>query len=116
MIYVIFIIPFMILLIGYLMYKYPHKKINFLVGYRTFSSMKNKEMWDFAHEYCGKVWMILGLMMIIFSSILYFLVWLKVIAFTENIVSGIVLGEVGMLLLSIFIVENKLRKNINNLN
>lgn len=111
MIYVIFIISFMILLIGYLMYKYPPKKINFLVGYRTFSSMKNKEMWDFAHEYCGKIWMILGLMMVILSSILYLLVWLKIISFTENILLIIISGEVVILLLSIFIVENKL-KNI----
>lgn len=111
MIYVIFIIPFMILLIGYLMYKYPPKKINFFVGYRTFSSMKNKEMWDFAHKYCGKVWMLLGLMMVILSSILYLLVWLKIISFTENILLVVVFAQIGMLLLSIFIVENKL-KNI----
>lgn len=111
MIYTIFLVPILIVVVGIWMYKYPPKKINFFVGYRTFSSMKNKEMWDFAHKYCGKIWMILGLMMVILSSILYLLVWLKIISFTENILLIIISGEVVILLLSIFIVENKL-KNI----
>ena len=111
MVYVSFIIPLLMVLTGYLMYKYPPKKINFFVGYRTFSSMKNKEMWDFAHKYCGKVWMLLGLIMIILTFLLSILVWLKVINFTENILLVVVFAQIGMLLLSIFIVENKL-KNI----
>ena len=39
---------------GWLMQKYPPKKINFLYGYRTSSSMKTQERWDFAQGYAAK--------------------------------------------------------------
>ena len=109
MVYVSFIIPVLILILGIWMYKYPPKKINWLIGYRTFKSMKNKEMWDFAHKYCGKLWMLLGLIMIILTFLLYILVWLKVITFNESILLIIVFAQIGMLLLSVLIVENKLK-------
>lgn len=27
-------------------------------------SMKNKDTWNFAHKYCGKLWLILGLILL----------------------------------------------------
>ena len=32
------------------------KEINEVFGYRTPMSMKNKDSWEFAHKYCGKIW------------------------------------------------------------
>lgn len=109
MVYVSFIIPVLILILGIWMYKYPPKKINWLIGYRTFKSMKNKEMWDFAHKYCGKLWMLIGLLMCILTLFLCLIVWLKVITFTENILLIATFIQIGMLLLSVLIVENKLK-------
>lgn len=45
------------------MLKFPPKKINFLYGYRTNSSMKNQERWDFAQKYAAKEMMITGLVL-----------------------------------------------------
>lgn len=39
------------ILAGYVMLKFPPKNINSIYGYRTNSSMKNKERWDFAQTY-----------------------------------------------------------------
>ena len=36
--------------------KAPPKEINMGSGYRTSRSMKNQATWDFAHEYCGRLW------------------------------------------------------------
>lgn len=36
------------------------ENINSLFGYRTSRSMKNKDTWEFAHKYCGKIWLICG--------------------------------------------------------
>ena len=47
--YTIFLIPVLMILVGIIMFKYPPKKINFFVGYRTVNSMKNKERWDFSN-------------------------------------------------------------------
>ncbi|MBV2166033.1 MAG: SdpI family protein [Kaistella sp.] len=48
---------------GFFMLKFPPKKINFLYGYRTSSSMKNQERWDFAQNYAAKEMMIMGLVL-----------------------------------------------------
>lgn len=44
---------------GYFMKKAP-KEINYIFGYRTNMSMKNKDTWEFAHKYMGKLWFRLG--------------------------------------------------------
>ncbi len=46
---------------GYLTLKFPPKEVNYLYGYRTKSSMKNKEHWDFAQVYSGKLMIFCGL-------------------------------------------------------
>lgn len=54
------VIPFiMIFFGGYFMKKAP-KKINYIFGYRTQMSMKNRDTWSFAHNFCGKIWFIGG--------------------------------------------------------
>jgi len=76
----LFIIPlsvgFIFVIVGYIMFKFPPKNINMLYGYRTRSSMKNKEMWDFAQLYSSKLMMNLGLLLAL-SSILGFFVKLN---------------------------------------
>ncbi len=42
--------PFFVLT-GIIMLKSPPKKINSLYGYRTISSMKSQERWDFSQKY-----------------------------------------------------------------
>lgn len=39
---------------------FPPKKINSFYGYRTASSMKNQEQWDFAQRYSSKLIILLG--------------------------------------------------------
>lgn len=41
---------------GRLFQKNPPQEINSLYGYRTARSMKNRETWDFAHHYIGRLW------------------------------------------------------------
>ena len=39
----------------------PPEKINAVFGYRTTMSMKNKDTWEFAHKFCGRLWFRWGL-------------------------------------------------------
>jgi immunity protein, SdpI family len=41
-------------LAGFIVLYFPPKKINWLYGYRTFSSMKSQERWDFAQKYSAR--------------------------------------------------------------
>ncbi|WMI68685.1 SdpI family protein [Mangrovimonas sp. YM274] len=55
------------ILLGLIMLKFPPKTINPIYGYKTGSSMKNQERWDFAQVYAAKILMIAGAFLILFS-------------------------------------------------
>lgn len=59
------LMPLIMLIGGYCMYRKPPKEINGLVGYRTTMSKKNKDTWKFAHDYCGRLWIKLGFILLI---------------------------------------------------
>ncbi len=54
------IVPVVMILVGRMMWKHYPKEINDILGYRTKRSMKNKDTWKFAHEYCGQLWWKVG--------------------------------------------------------
>ncbi len=55
------LIPFTMIIFGAIFMKKAPDSINPVFGYRTTMSMKNRDTWEFAHQYCGKLWWILGL-------------------------------------------------------
>lgn len=55
------LLPFTMIGVGFYFIKNPPKEINSTFGYRTTRSMKNKDTWNFAHHYCGKLWKIIGI-------------------------------------------------------
>ena len=58
------LIPIIMILFGRAFLKKAPKEINYVFGYRTSRSMKNRDTWEFAHRYCGKIWLICGLALI----------------------------------------------------
>ena len=62
MLIVVLLIPLTMLLFGWLFFRRTPKKINYVFGYRTKRSMRNKETWKFANQYFGKVWYLCGLL------------------------------------------------------
>ena len=107
--YVIYIIPILITLIVILMYKRPPKKVNWFVGYRTRKSMKNEKVWEEANRYCGKLWIIIGLAMIVIAVLLNVLFYFRIIIFSETILTIIVLSEIIPIILSGLMVERKIK-------
>lgn len=51
-----FMTPLIMFVFGRSFINNPPREINKLFGYRTSMSMKNKETWDFAHHYIGRLW------------------------------------------------------------
>lgn len=96
----------------YFMKKGP-KEINAVFGYRISMSMKNKDTWEFAHKYCGKVWYVCGLIILPITVIFLLLV----IGRNEDYVGtvgGIICGvQLIPLLGSIFSTEIALKKNFD---
>jgi len=94
-------------------YEKAPKEINSVFGYRTSMSMKNKDTWEFAHKYCGKVWYVCGMVMLPITVIFMLLV----IGKNEDCVGsigGIICGvQLIPLIGSILPTEIALRKNFD---
>jgi len=67
-------IPGMMIGFGWLFLNRPPKTINHIFGYRTVMSMKNKDTWEFAHRFCGRLWYRLGFILLPVSVILMLVV------------------------------------------
>lgn len=65
----VLLIPIVMIIGGWMMWKHTPQNINGLIGYRTERSMKNIDTWNFANKYCGRLWLKLGLIMLILSAI-----------------------------------------------
>ena len=59
------LIGIIILVVGWIMVKYPPKKINYLYGYRTESSMKNQQTWDEANRFSARLMVKIGYILIL---------------------------------------------------
>lgn len=68
------LIPFTMIGFGKMFLKKAPDQINYVFGYRTSMSMKNQDTWIFAHHYCGKIWYICGLILLVVSLIVLLLV------------------------------------------
>ena len=104
------LIPLTMIVIGRLFSIKAPKNINSTFGYRTTMSMKNKDTWEFAHKFCGKLWFRCGLILLPISVIPLVFVFNKGID-RIGIVGGVVcviqiLPAVG----SIFSTESALKK------
>ena len=105
--------PVIMIAAGISFLKAAPKKINSVYGYRTELSMKNQDTWEFAHKYCGKVWLRGGLILLPVAVI----PMLLVIGKSTEIVGivGSIIGTLGVVVLiaSIFPTESALRKNFD---
>ena len=107
------IIPFTMIGLGRLFLTKAPKEINDTFGYRTAMSMKNKDTWEFAHKFCGRLWLICGLVLLPISIIPLILVFNKsidTIAYIGLIVSVV---QIVLFIGSIVPTEAALKKTFD---
>jgi immunity protein, SdpI family len=109
----LFLIPsssgLIFMLVGFVMLKFPSKKINSLYGYRTNSSIKNQERWKFAQKYSSIEMIKLGGLLTL-SAIIG-------IVYNPKGKIGMFLGLGLMILMVIFLlirVEKSIKKKFKN--
>lgn len=89
------------------------KEINAVFGYRTSMSMKNRDTWEFAHKYCGKIWYICGWILLI-VTIVAMIPFFGQGADVTGIVGAVILGiQMIPLVGSILPTELALRKQFD---
>lgn len=107
-------IPLLMIILGKIMFLNPPKKINYIFGYRTYLSMKNKDTWVFAHKTCGKLWWKIGWIMFFVSAASCF-PFINSDRKTIGIfVSVLCIIQCFVLIGSIFPVERALKRNFNS--
>ncbi len=98
---------------GYYFVKSAPKNINFIFGYRTEMSMKNKDTWKFAHKYCGRLWKRCGLTLLLLSVGMMLWVVQKDIDTVGKMGSVICVIQMVVLIGTIFPTEIALKKNFD---
>ena len=93
------------LLAGYIQHRFPPKKINHLYGYRTSTSMKSQESWDFAQQYSAKKMMQMGT----YITALGLLSWILDLQLLWSADIALTIVTIGPLLM-LFKVESELKK------
>ena len=95
-------------LTGYFSLKYPPKTINYFYGYRTSSSMKSQERWDFSQKYASTLLLKYGIILMLISVLKSF------INFSEG---TSVFIEIGIILLGVVLVlvktESEIKRRFN---
>ncbi|MBP3284820.1 MAG: SdpI family protein [Clostridia bacterium] len=101
--------PIMLLIFGVRFLKFQ-PKLNGICGLRIKSALKNEETWDFAHQYGGKLWRNMGLIM----ALLVIVIMVVLYPFSELIIafSGVlvVLAEFIAFISSFYFVRRRLTK------
>lgn len=107
------LVPLLMVVFGRIMYKHAPKSINGVYGYRTSMSMKNEDTWKFAHDYCGRLWYKIGLIMLI-PSVLVQLPFVKSSTDTIGIMTVVLeTVQICVMIASIFPTEKALRKTFD---
>lgn len=97
------------LIAGFVMYYFPLKKINYLYGYRTNSSMKSEERWDFAQKYSSIQMIKLAIAIFIISLGFSFIK----INENQNFIIGLIV-LLGAVVFMFFKVEKAIKVNFSN--
>lgn len=114
------LVPIIMIVSGIIFSAGAPSEVNSLFGYRTSRSMKNGDTWNFAHRYCGRLWLIIGAVLLpvsVCSSIIS-------VGKSDDFISifgvGVIVVQSVALLISIIFVEHKLKqtfdKNGNRIN
>ena len=107
------ILPVTMILLGRYYSRKAPKNINWVYGYRTPMSTKNKETWEFAHKYFGKLWYKFGIILLPASIIAMLFVLGKsehIIGIVGEIICGV---QVVMMVLVVHPTERALKKNFD---
>lgn len=110
----VFVTPVIMIFAGWMMWKHCPKDINGLVGYRTTRSMKNMDTWQFAHDFCGRLWWKIGFVMLAGSALVFAFVCRLDEKTIGIAVSVLLLVQCAVLIASIVPTEKALKNTFND--
>lgn len=109
----VMLIPLTMIGFGLYFFKKSPQKINPIFGYRTNRSMKNQDTWRFAHQHCGRIWIMWGTVLLILSIIATLYISIADHPLFSISDDNIFVIQTLILILSIIPTEVALRKNFD---
>ena len=107
------VVPLTMIGFGRYFLKQAPGAINLVFGYRTEMSMKNKDTWEFAHNYIGKLWYRIGLSLVPLSVIPMLFVLGRDKDTVGNLGAAISMLQLVFLIAPIFPTERALKKTFD---
>lgn len=107
-------IPILMTVFGLIFTRSAPGQINSLYGYRTAMSMKNRDTWEFAHNYFGRLWFRLGLLLLPLSLLAMVPLYGKSTDFIGTVGCVIVCGQAVIMLLPILSTERALKRRFDD--
>ncbi len=107
------LLPFSMIGFGKMFQTNAPKDVNSTFGYRTAMSMKNRDTWDFAHRYCGRLWVRLGVALVPFSVIPLLFVLGKEMTPIAAVGVGVCAVQLVPLIGSVLLTERALKKTFD---
>lgn len=119
LVYIIFLItdlllPTLMIVFGLLFLYKPPKTINYLYGYRTKKSMISQESWDYAHQYFGKIWFPLGVIVLILTIVAFIFLYNQDEETVGVVGFLIMLVQLTTLMVPTLITEKALKRKFDN--
>lgn len=107
------LIPATMLFFGKQFVKGAPKEINNIYGYRTAMSMKNRDTWEFAHKFNGKIWVKWGWIELVVTPIVMLAVLFRseIVVYTIGLI--VMFLQTFPILISIPLTERALRQTFN---
>ena len=107
------LIPMTMIGFGLLFVKKAPHDINYLFGYRTEMSMKTRDTWDFAHQYIGRLWLLIGLVLLPVSVVPPLFTLGRGEDTIGTVGAVVVLVQIAALMIPIFPTESALRRTFD---
>lgn len=102
------LIPISMIVFGFILNKHCPKDVNSVFGYRTTMSTKNKDTWYFANTKFGKLWEVIGAVLLLICLVVFFLIYKN--AEFYNLVIWIMGIQCTIMLLPIIFIEKELNR------
>lgn len=107
------LIPLTMIGFGKLFLKNAPKEINAVFGYRTSMSMKNKDTWEFAHKYCGRLWYRCGTVLLLVSAVAMLFTIGRSESVTGTVAAVVCALQIVFLIGSVYPTEKALKQNFD---
>ena len=107
-----FIVPFVMILVGYLIKKHPEWDMESHNGYNTPASRKSQAHWDYAQSIAPDIFISLGKKLCVMEMILSGILFLLHTSIQAAVNVGICVGA-GVLLYGFFKTESEIRKKFS---